>query len=168
MKGVSFVLAAASLLIACAPAGRADKAAPPQVPTKDPWAEMRQVVLAPADKAAERMSLVRILADPKAVDGRPVAVGGYMHLEFEGNHFCLHKDDVENLIVSNCIWISVPSTPEVKALSDNYVWVEGVVDAQSKGHKGLLQASLVEIKSIGVPPTRTLIQQHLKEQRQKQ
>ena len=107
------------------------------------------VTFASAMPRSERVSLVRVLANPDAMDGKAVTVGGYMHLEFEGNHLCLHRDDFEQLIVTNCVWISVPDEKRAMELNDRYVSVEGVVNARRHGHMGLFQAALEGVTSIG-------------------
>ena len=108
------------------------------------------VRLAAADPDEERMSLVRVLATPQAIDGRSVFVVGYLHLEFEGRILCLHKDDVEHRLFENCIWVDVPKTPEVEALSDHYVGVGGKVNARARGHMGMYQATIQDVRRVGV------------------
>jgi hypothetical protein len=110
-------------------------------------------LLASPHPDAERVSLARVLADPSALHGKAVRVGGFAHFAFEGDSLCLHRDDVEYLIVTNCVWLDVPMRPEIRALSDRYVVVEGVIDAKGRGHNvpGDNHAS----GRVGALPTRT-------------
>ena len=62
---------------------------------------------------AEKLSMVRLLANPSASDKKLVATVGYLDLGLESEHFCLHKEDAENNILANCVWISVPDSPAV-------------------------------------------------------
>ena len=110
----------------------------------------KAVNLGTADPEEERMSLVRILATPQAVDGRSVLVVGYLHLEFEGRLLCLHKEDVEHRLFENCIWTDIPKTPEVEALSDHYVGISGRMNARARGHMGMYQATVQEVRRIVV------------------
>jgi hypothetical protein len=112
------------------------------------------------------MSLARILADPEAVHGRSVSVGGYLRLEFEGNHFCLNKDDVDYLIITNCVWLDVPSRADLKVFSERYVAVQGIVNARNKGHMGALQASIEKVTGIDALPERTALWEHYRTQDQ--
>lgn len=113
---------------------------------------------------SERVSLVRILANPEAMDGQAVSVGGYMHLEFEGDQLCLHRDDVEQMIVTNCVWLSLPRRDEALSLNDRYVGVQGVVNAKSRGHMGLFQATIQGVTSLGAV-SRADLEQQLKSER---
>ena len=108
---------------------------------------------------SERVSLVRILANPEAMDGHTVSVGGYMHLEFEGDQLCLHRDDVEQMIVTNCVWLSLPRRNEGLPLNDRYVGVQGVVSAKSRGHMGLFQATIQGVTSLEAVSREDLEQQ---------
>ena len=145
--GLMFVSA---FIVGCGPA--------PEKPIKGPASQIspgpKGVTLASPDPASEKLSLIRVLADPAAVDKRPVVVIGYLHLEFEGQRLCLHREDVENNILTNCVWIDVPQTGGVLALNERYVVVEGIIRAGSGGHLGSYQASLGEIRRIDPMPNR--------------
>jgi len=82
-----------------------------------------------------------------------------MHLEFEGDQLCLHRDDVEHVILTNCIWLSVPRRQEALALNDRYVSIWGVVNAKSHGHMGLFQGTLEEVTLIIAMPRAALAEQ---------
>jgi hypothetical protein len=113
-----------------------------------------EALLAPPQADSQRVSLARILADPERLHGKAVRVGGFAHFAFEGNSLCLHRDDVEYLVVTNCVWLDVRLAPEVEALSDRYVAVVGVVDAHNRGHMGMYQAALTDISGLGAQPRR--------------
>ena len=92
--------------------------------------------------------MVRILADPAALHKKPVAVVGYLDLAFESNHFCLHKEDADSLLITNCVSISVPNSPEVLALNRRYVAVWGTVVVGRSGHMGLFNLSIQDVRQI--------------------
>ena len=147
MRGTTVVLVLPFLLGSCgAPQQEAPAPPPPKVAPVTP--EPKALHLNPRDRKTEVISLVRILAGPRALQGQPVSVIGYLHLEFEGDSLCLHQEDFERSIRNNCLWINVPPSPEARALSDRYVSVEGYVDAVDKGHEGMYQASIGNIMSI--------------------
>jgi hypothetical protein len=106
------------------------------------------------------MSLARILADPQAVHGRAVKVGGYLHLEFEDHDFCLHKDDADYLVITNCVWLQVPDREDLQVFSDRYVAVEGIVNASGRGHLGVYQAEIDKVSRITVQPERAAAAEH--------
>ena len=155
VNGLFRIAFIALMLASCAPAD-SDRGATPQATPDLP----KNVLLAEPDPSMESISLVRVLATPQAVDGKAVSVGGYLHLEFEASLLCLHKEDVDHLLLENCIWIDVPKSSEVEALSDHYVTAQGKVNARAKGHMGMYQATLQEVsrlfvadRPLPVPPT---------------
>ena len=89
--------------------------------------------------------MVRILANPQPMDGRSVGVAGYLHLGFEADYLCLHKDDIDYWMVPNCVWVDVPQREDLQAFSNQYVVVQGVLD----GHPmNLSQARIEKVRSI--------------------
>jgi len=48
-----------------------------------------------------KVSMVQLIANPAAYDGRLVRFHGYVNLEFEGNAVYLHRDDYEQAIFEN-------------------------------------------------------------------
>lgn len=98
---------------------------------------------------AAAVSLVRILADADAMHGKAVHVGGFMHLQFEEDVLCLHRDDVSYMLLTNCVWLAVPDRQKALALNDRYVEVQAVVNANEHGHLGAFQSELQGVTSIG-------------------
>ena len=145
MNGAAKLALLSCALVGCSPTRPALGTAQPLTPGLP-----KAVHLGAADPEEERMSLVRILATPQAVDGQSVFVVGYLHLEFEGRLLCLHKEDVEHRLFANCIWTDIPKTPEVEALSDHYVGISGKVNARARGHMGMYQATVQEVRRIVV------------------
>ena len=72
------------------------------------------------------VSMVQLIANPKAFHGKWVRVIGFCHLEFEGNALYLHRDDYERAISRNGVWLNAPEGKE--GLSNQYVLVEGVFE----------------------------------------
>ena len=60
----------------------------------------------PANKSPELVSLIQLISTPKAFDGADVQVIGFLRLEFEGNALYLHKEDFEQRISKNSVWVS--------------------------------------------------------------
>lgn len=108
-----------------------------------------QVHAATAQEAQD-VSLVQLIANPNQYHGKLVRVIGFCRLEFEGNVLYLHREDFEHSISKNGVWLQVgwPVPDNRRAMSDEYVIVEAVFDAQQKGHFGMFSGSLGEIKRL--------------------
>jgi hypothetical protein len=116
-------------------------------------------VMASAASAGEPIyaSLVQLLATPERFDGKLVQVVGYVHLEFEGNQICLHREDVRVHLSRNCLWLVPPelSADARSQASDRYNIVIGRFNARSKGHMGLFSGAIEEVSRLdpwGPPP----------------
>lgn len=91
-------------------------------------------------------SLVQLIANPMALDGKLVRVIGFLNLEFEGDAVYLHKEDFEHAISRNAIWVDIPDNIKDRAkLSGNYVLLEGIFDAKERGHMGMFSGAIQKI-----------------------
>ena len=72
-----------------------------------------------------RVSLLALLVRPEAFDRKSVFTLGY----FDGGNLCVHREDSERLLRSNCVVIELPTDPAgfnaVKAYKGEYVMVGG-------------------------------------------
>ena len=88
-------------------------------------------------------SLVQLIANPKALDGKLIRVIGFLNLEFEGDAVYLHKEDFEHAISQNGIWVDIPDDFKGRSkLSGNYVLLEGIFDAKRHGHMGMFSGTI--------------------------
>jgi hypothetical protein len=96
--------------------------------------------------------MVQLIADPERFDGRLIHVIGFLRLEFEGNVLYLHREDYEQGILGDGIWVDV--TPEIKqqskTLNMNYVLMEGVFSSGDRGHMGLWSGTIEKIRRAEV------------------
>src|ERR1700674_1634580 len=103
------------------------------------------------------VSLLQLIANPEKFAGRLVRVIGFLALEFEGNALYLHREDQECMIPANGIWVDV--SPEIaekrNALDVEYVLLEGIFDAQNKGHMSLWSGSITKIRRAELWPLHT-------------
>lgn len=94
------------------------------------------------------ITLVQLIANPEKFDGKLIRVIGFLRLEFEGNVLYLHREDYENAILGDGIWVDV--TPEItkqsKALNMNYVLLEGVFSSSDRGHMGMWSGAIKKIR----------------------
>lgn len=81
------------------------------------------------------VSLVQLLASPEKYDGKRVTVIAFLRLTLEGNVLFAHKDDYDNFIYSDAIWVdpSPEMTTDKDELNLKYVRVEGTFHSGPRG-----------------------------------
>jgi hypothetical protein len=94
------------------------------------------------------VTLVRLIANPDKFDGKLIRVIGFLRIEFEGNVLYLHREDYENAILGNGIWVDVtPAIMKKKAnLNMNYVLLEGVFSSSERGHMDMWSGTIKQIR----------------------
>jgi hypothetical protein len=100
------------------------------------------------------VSLYELITRPAEFDGKRVRVIGFAHFEFEGNGLYPHREDWQQGILHNGVWLEPPNEA-ANSLSDHYVLVEGRFEARSRGHMGMWSGtidSVTRIESWGNPP----------------
>ena len=99
----------------------------------------------------EVVSLVQLIATPERFDGRLVAVTGYLHLEFEGEALYLHKEDSDQSIIKNALWVEGnPVLENLRSSLDmHYVRVVGNFHSAYKGLYSAASGSLTDITTAG-------------------
>jgi hypothetical protein len=103
------------------------------------------------DSATQSVSLIHLIANPEQWDGKKMLLNGYLHLEFEGDALYLHKEDYDQSIYSNSIWVNLPrdmTEMQRKAVNDGYVLCEGTFHSKDHGHMGLFSGTLTQINRI--------------------
>lgn len=106
---------------------------------------------ASAASVASDVSLVNLIASPARYHGKTVRVVGVLVLAPERNALYLHREDMENHISLNAIWLSLNpdgSDRSYRGLSGRYVFVEGRFDQTFKGHWGRYSGSIRDITRI--------------------
>ena len=90
------------------------------------------------------VSLVQLIATPERFHGKRVRVIGFVRLEFEGDAIYLHGDDYKHRLSRNGLWIDVPEKMEARRaeFDRRYVLIEGVFDAQNRGHLDSFSGSI--------------------------
>jgi hypothetical protein len=100
---------------------------------------------------APQVSLIKLIANPQAFDGKVVRVVGYLHVEFEGNAIYLHRDDFEHAIYENSIWIHLPKDipqAQIKTVNDRYVICTARFIASRHGHMGMFSGELEDVRRL--------------------
>jgi hypothetical protein len=117
-----------------------------------PLAVLLAIVGATPVASQEMVSLIRVIGAPENFDGKLITVVGVPRIEFEGNALYLHREDFDQRLSKNALWLSVPKDKfkEWKALEGKYVLVEGVFSAKNTGHFGMFSGSLGKITRFQV------------------
>lgn len=94
------------------------------------------------------VTLVQLIATPAKFDGKLIRVIGFLRLEFEGNVLYFHREDYENSILGNGIWVEVlPEMSKQSAtLNMHYVLLEGVFSSKEHGHMDAWRGTIKKIR----------------------
>jgi hypothetical protein len=108
-----------------------------------------------ADIAADEVSLIQLIANPQAYDGKTVRIIGFLHLEFEGNVIYLHNEDFRYGLGKNGLWIEIPrdmTKEQMKAVNDQYVICTARFVAKMHGHMGINSGEVANVTRLEVWP----------------
>ena len=99
------------------------------------------------------VSIVQLIANPKAYQGKFVRVIGFVSIRFEGKAVYLHEDDYRHGINKNGLWLNLSgskSGSEYVEFHEKYVLLEGTFDANMKGHRGAYSGAIKNIKRMQI------------------
>lgn len=94
------------------------------------------------------ISLIHLIQHPGMYYQRQVRVIGFASLEFEGKALYVSREDYENAITKNAVWLDIELTENVRKNHKKYVLVEGVFDQDNLGHLKLFSGTITNIKRI--------------------
>src|ERR1035437_3918365 len=104
------------------------------------------------------VSIVQLIADPQQYEGKRIHIIGYLRLEFEGDAIYLHREDFEQGIPENAIWINAPkalTNEQREAVNNSYVLCTGVFTSKQRGHLGMFSGEISDVNRLepwGRPP----------------
>lgn len=114
-----------------------------------------------ANPVPVRVSMVRLLANPSAYEGRIVQVTGYLHTKFEDWAIYLTKLDADHLNGDNGFWVEFSANPQrdvahkvkTKATTNRYfdckmVMIVGRFTMKRRGHLGMWQGTISGITRV--------------------
>ncbi len=91
-----------------------------------------------AQERPTRVSIIQLIATPERFDGKLVGTYGFLALGWEASVLWLHKEDSDNLLSANALWLD-PS-PEMRRnaseIALKYVTIVGVFRAFQSGRPG--------------------------------
>ena len=112
-----------------------------------PVATSADAAPAVADPPGGFVSIISLLGDPKRYAGHRVTVTGYVRIEFEGDAVYFHKEDFDNMLTHNALWLDMGGA-KTSGLKEGYAYVEGVFDPDAHGHLGLFGGTLKNITRL--------------------
>jgi hypothetical protein len=104
----------------------------------------------------DEVSLIQLIANPKAYDGKTVRIIGFLHLEFEGSVIYLHNEDFVHGVSKNGLWIEIPSDmtkEQIDAVNDHYVICTARFIAKMHGHMGMNSGEVANVTRLEVWPS---------------
>lgn len=101
------------------------------------------------------ISIIQLIAVPKAFDGKRVRVHGFAEIEYEGNALYLHEEDRKYRIDKNSLALDVPLEliRKAKGLRHNYVIIEGTFSAANQGHFSTRSGGITKITGFEIAAT---------------
>ena len=97
------------------------------------------------------VSIVQLIANPKAYQGKSVRLIGFVSIRFEGKAVYLHEDDYKHGIKKNGLWLALSGSKsghEHSEFHEKYVLIEGTFDVGMKGHRGAYSGAIKNIKRM--------------------
>lgn len=103
------------------------------------------------DPSFQDVSIIQLIANPQAWDGKKVRVEGFLRIEFEGDAVYLHREDFDFNIMRNALSIDLPkdmTEKQRRAVDLKYILCEGTFVAGNHGHMGLFSGELTQVQRI--------------------
>jgi hypothetical protein len=97
------------------------------------------------------VSIIQLIANPQRYNGKRIRIIGYLRLEFEGNAIYLHREDYEQEISENAVWINPPSAltkEQINAVNNGYVICTGVFHGNQHGHMDMFSGEISNINRL--------------------
>lgn len=100
------------------------------------------------------ISMLRLIVTPEKYHNKTVQIIGYLNLEFEGNAIYFHKEDYDNGLSENAMWVNfsddLAKKTDLKKYNKKYVIIVGKFDMNSKGHMGMFGGTIKNISRLDV------------------
>jgi len=93
-------------------------------------------------------TLLQILSDPVKYHKKMVRVVGYLHLKRYDDAIYLHEEDFRHALYGNSLWVDVTDDMRnhEENLTDRYVILEGLFDAESRGTMGAFTGTIKNVR----------------------
>lgn len=87
--------------------------------------------------------MIQLIARPDDFDGEYVRVIGFYRHEFEGNSLYLHREDFEQSLTKNGLWMDGKAEHNM-----TYIVVEGRFNSKRSGHEGMWSGEISAVTRI--------------------
>lgn len=105
-----------------------------------------QGVQADGNCALYGVSLIELIANPLAYDGKEVEVSGYLVVAFESEGIYLHREDYEYSLGRNGIWVDFSkSAVQPQCKNKTYVHIVGRFNAMNRGHRNAWSGAIENV-----------------------
>jgi hypothetical protein len=94
------------------------------------------------------ISLINLIQHPDVYHDEKVRMVALATIAFEGKALYINKDDLENGVSKNAIWLEIPIDDTTKAFDRRYVIVEGTFNKNKLGHLGMYSGTLQTVTRI--------------------
>ena len=103
------------------------------------------------------VTLLQILSDPVKYHLKKVRAVGYLHLKRYDDAIYLHQEDYTYALYGNSLWIDVTDDMRnhEEKLSDRYVIIEGIFNAENRGPMGAHSGTIRKITRCEVWPEKS-------------
>ena len=98
-------------------------------------------------KEAEYVSIISLIANPEKYDGKRIHVSGYMSAEFEGTAIYLSREDFDNNIYKNSVFLLIGKGDKYQFFHKEYVTLEGTFIIGG-GHMSMFSGMIKDIDYI--------------------
>lgn len=102
------------------------------------------------------VALSPLVMQPARYHRTVMRVSGWCRIEFEGNALYTDQESWGRRNTKKAVWLNLgwPVNDDIRKLDGKYVVVEGLFDANLKGHEGGFAGTIVDIHQIspGKPP----------------
>jgi len=99
-------------------------------------------------KNIQSVSIVELIANSEKYQDEKIRVVGFLKVGFEAQALYLSEADYENAVTKNALWVSFDKRGEYKKFNQQYVLIEGIFDAKSKGHLKMYSATIREVDRV--------------------
>ena len=90
-------------------------------------------------------TIIQLLARPEIFDGKRVIVTGFLHVAFESRGLYIRRQDFDDRLWHNGLWLGTFSESVNECQDDTYVTLEGLFQSRRYGHYGLWSGMITDI-----------------------
>jgi hypothetical protein len=95
------------------------------------------------------VSIIQLIANPQDFENKKIRIKGYLSFQHEGNAIYLHKEDYENVISQNAIYLYIKENDFVENLIEKpykgYMSIVGIFTNKDKGHRSSFVGAIKEV-----------------------